>query len=200
MVHMNKLSAPKQTRESVNELNATDTADYERRQYVGAARRTYAPVIASKSLVHGKYGDYLVFIPEPRARVLAQVWRALLKAKTWSDLKRLAPTATYREIRRHNRDNLGTSELRADAPFDYYEMAGVADGDYPGWPAQEMFKWMPRDIQLDFGNVGSSRLNGECLELDPKDTKAIVQRLKQAGFRCRRNQRLVEQAHGDSNP
>src|SRR5262249_10904775 len=105
--------------------------------------------------------------------------------------------AAYREIRRHNKDVRDPRELRADAPFDYYEMTGVPDGEYPGWPAQEMFGWMPRDIQLDFGSAESSGLNGECLSLRPIDTKAIVERLKQAGHRCRRNQRLVERAHGD---
>jgi hypothetical protein len=186
-----------QTGESANESRATDTADNDRRRYVEAVIGGRAPRAVSKSLIFGKFGDDLLFIPEPRARFLAQVWRALLKAKTWADLKRLAPPAAYREIRRHNSGARDPDELRADAPFDYYEMTSLADGDYPGFPAQEMLRWMPRDIQLDFGTARSTVMNGELLELDVKNTKAIVQRLKQAGFRCRRNQRLVLRAHGD---
>jgi len=56
---------------------------------------------------------------------------------------------------------------------------------------------MALDIQLDFGTAQLTAINGNALTLDVKDTKAIVQRFKQAGFRCRRNQRLIERAHGD---
>jgi len=118
------------------------------------------------------------------------------QSATWAELKRQAPPVAYREIRRRNED-LDPAELRADAPFYYYDMTSVPDGDYPGFPKQEMFSWMPRDIQLDFGTAESTALNGELLTFDPKDTKAIVQRLRQAGFQCRRNQRLIEQTHGD---
>jgi hypothetical protein len=149
---------------------------------VDAPRRDCPPVTASKSVVSGEYGEHIVFILERRAHFLSQVWCAPLKSKTWGDLKQLAPPSAYREIRRRNRDKLAPSALHPNAAFDYYEMTGVPDGDYPGFPAQEMFGWMPRDIQLDFGNVGVTRLNGDLLELDPKDTKAIVQRLKQAGI------------------
>ena len=76
-------------------------------------------------------------------------------------------------------------------------MTSVPDGDYPGWPAQEMLRWMPRDIRRDFGGVDSSWVSGEFLTLELKSTRAIVQRLTQAAFRCRRNQRLVERACGD---
>jgi hypothetical protein len=197
-----KRGTPEEIPLNANELNAVDRADYERRGYVEAARLDtlpHVPILASRSLVYGEHpvGQQLLFIPDKRARFLAQVWRALVKSKTWNDLKRLAPAAAYREIRGHNKDNLDPHELRADTPFDYYEMTGVPDGDYPGWPAQEMFGWMPLDIQLDFGSTEGSRLNGECLIFRPNDTKAIVERLKRAGFRCRRNQRLVERAHGD---
>jgi hypothetical protein len=124
------------------------------------------------------------------------VWRTLVESTTWGELKRLAPPAAYRDILRWN-EHRAPAELRADAPFDYYEMTAAPDGDHPGFPEQEMFGWMPRDIQFDFGTAEHTMLNGACLAFDLKDTKAIVQRLKQAGFRCRRNQRLIEQAHGD---
>jgi hypothetical protein len=136
-----------------------------------------------------------LFIPEPRAQYLAQVWHAMVTSKTWSDLKRLAPRRAYREIRKRNND-LEAAELRSNAPFDC-RMAGVSDGDYPGWPAQEMLHWMPADIRQTFGSVQTSMLNGFCLVLEPEDEEAIVRRLQQAGFRSRRDQQLVERAHGD---
>jgi hypothetical protein len=81
----------------------------------------FGRISTSTPFVYGEYGDQLVFIPEPRARFLAQVGDALLNSETWGDLKRLAPPEAYREIRRHNSDR-DPSELRPDAPFDYYEM------------------------------------------------------------------------------
>ena len=81
--------------------------------------------------------------------------------------------------------------MRLDAPFDYYTMTAVPDGDFPGALRQEALAWMPADVVRDFGNVGSSMVSGEILYLDSKDTEAIVQRLKRAGFRCRRDQDLV---------
>ena len=56
---------------------------------------------------------------------------------------------------------------------------------------------MPVDIQRDFGTGDSSRLNGEFLTFMLRDERTIVQRLTEVGFRCRRNQRLVERACGD---
>jgi hypothetical protein len=184
-----KFRPSKQVRQAVNE--DVDNARH------GTSPR--AALAVSSRLVYGEIGDQFVFIPEPRARFLVQVWRALLTATTWEDLKRLAPPPAYRQIRKYNRQVLGrdASELRADAPFHYDEMTGVADGDYPGWPAQEMSRWMPRDIQRDFGDSDYSYVSGEFLQLDRKHTRAIVQRLRQAGFQCRRNQHLIEQAHGD---
>src|SRR5262245_21632715 len=110
----------------------------------------------SKSLVYAEYGDYLVFIAEPRARYLAKVWHAMVTSKTWGELKRLAPRRAYREIRDIFNDGRDPAEMRPNKPFDYYGMTGVPDGDYPGWPAQKMLDWMPADIQETLGSIGDS--------------------------------------------
>jgi hypothetical protein len=192
-------TATSSTGDAVDMSSAEAKADAERRGYVAAAIADAAAVAVSRShsVVYGTIGDDLVFIPEPRARFLAKVWHALLTSNTWGALKKRAPRTAYDEIREHNADALEPSEMRPTAVFDYYEMTGVPSGDYPGFPRQEMLAWLPEDIQLDFGHAGTTALTGEFLRLNPDDATAILRRLQQAGFRCRRNQRLMDQAHGD---
>jgi hypothetical protein len=177
----------------------TATAASKRRKRVPSARTEVskpARVKGFKSLVYGKSANQLLFIPERRAQYLAKVKAAIFGAKTWAELERLAPRKAYREIRRGNRESgqLEPHEMRGDARFDWETMTDVYDGDYPGWPAQEMLDWMPADIQRDFGRVTSSAISGFCLLLELEDEEAILQQLKHAGFRCRRDDVLVEGA------
>jgi hypothetical protein len=159
-------------------------------------KRTHRrPPATIRDLVYGQdSANRLVFIPKRHANYLARVWHALYNAKTWVDLKRLVPPAEYRWLRERN-DALPPSDLRPNARFDYLTMTAAADGDYPGWPAQEMLEWMPEDVQADFGVVQDSVHNGSFLELQG-DAKPIANRLRAFGFRCRRDDRLVLRASG----
>jgi hypothetical protein len=90
-----------------------------RRKRADAPRRDGSRSVrakVSKSLVYGEHADQLVFIPEPRARYLAQVWEAMVTSATWGELKRLAPASAYRKIRERN-NHRDCAELHPDAPF-----------------------------------------------------------------------------------
>ena len=145
----------------------------------------------NKELVYGVYGDELVLIPMHRAQHLALTWKAMVTAKTWGALRRLAPPKAYREILAFQES---PRSIRAAHPFDYGEMAVVCDGDYPGFPKREVMDWMPRAVWEQWGQMVWT-VNGEYPGFDPADTRKIVASLKQCGFRCRRRQRLIEAAH-----
>ena len=145
----------------------------------------------SRDIVHGVYADELVFIPTERARHLASTWKAMLKSKTWGELKKLAPLKAYREILQFQES---PRSIRSGHVFDYYTMTPVPEGDYPGFPQQEVMEWMPKDILREYGRMMQTSLNGDYPAFDPQVCQTIVERLKQHGFRCRRNQRLINAA------
>ena len=148
----------------------------------------------NRELVYGVHGDELVFIPADRARHLALTWKAMTKAKTWGALRMLAPPKAYREILAFQDS---PRSIRAGHSFDYYEMTPVPDGDYPGFPKQEVSDWMPPDVLHAFGRTVSTMMNGDFPAIDPKEERRVVASLRRQGYRCRRNQRLIEAAHGD---
>lgn len=118
----------------------------------------------------------------------------MTKAKTWGALRALAPPKAYREILAFQES---PRSIRAGHPFDYYEMTPVPDGDYPGFPKQEVADWMPPDILQAFAKTESTAINGDYPALDPKDERNVVASLRQSGYRCRRSQKLILAAHGD---
>ncbi len=148
----------------------------------------------NRQLVYGVHGDELVIMLADRARHLALTWKAMVKAKTWGALRTLAPRKAYREILAFQES---PRSIRAGHPFDYYEMTPVPDGDYPGFPKQEVMDWMPSEILEAFGRTQETAMNGDYPGFHPTDTRRIVANLRRHGYRCRRNQRLVEAAHGD---
>jgi len=72
----------------------------------------------------------------------------------------------------------------------------AADGDWPAWPAQQMLDWVPKAIQQKYGSIGSSHLNGECLTLAPREERQIIAAFRRVGYRCTRDDRLVQRASG----
>ena len=147
----------------------------------------------NRELVYGVYGDELVVMPADRARYLALTWKAMTKAKTWGALRTLAPPKAYREILAFQES---PRSIRAGHPFDYYEMTPVPDGDYPGFPKQEVMDWMPSEVLEAFGRTQQTAINGDYPGFDPTETRKVVASLRRHGYRCRRNHRLIEAAHG----
>ena len=148
----------------------------------------------NRQLVYGVIGDELVIMPVDRARYLALTWKAMTKAKTWGALRTLAPPRAYREILAFQGS---PRSIRAGHPFDYYVMTPVPDGDYPGFPRQEVMGWMPTEVLQAFSRMEETTMNGTYPSLDAMETRELVASLRRCGYRCRRSQRLIEAAHGD---
>jgi hypothetical protein len=147
----------------------------------------------AKNIVYGEYEDELVFIPAARARHLALTWKAMLRARTWGELRKFAPPRAYDEILKFNEPR----SIRAWHSFDYVEMTPAPDGDYPGFPRQEVMQWMPARVWQTLARMVDTAVNGEYPSFDPLDELEIVAALEECGYHCRRNQRLVDAAHGD---
>ena len=91
----------------------------------------------------------------------------------------------------------GFAELEEDAaPFVPEHIWGYSDGDWPGWPAQEMLVWMPSPVQQAFGTQDRSVVSGPCLVLKARRETAIVAALHAQGYRCKRDNTLVRLASG----
>ena len=59
-----------------------------------------------------------------------------------------------------------------------------------------MLRWMPKEIQERFGDVGTSMVSGDSLLIDPASEIDVVAALEKAGYICRRDDKLVALASG----
>jgi hypothetical protein len=144
----------------------------------------------STDVVYGELGDALVLIPRDRAEELADVRRAVQRSTTWGELR-----ARLSEERRDQiAENFGDEDVPADdVTLDDVRVPGWDDGDWPEWPAQAMLDWVPAEVQA-LGTEGSTRLNGEQLELDPERTADVVAAMETAGYAMTRDDAAVEGA------
>jgi hypothetical protein len=177
-----------------------------------------------QTVVYGTAGsasESLVFIPKEQAEELASVWAAL-HSQTWGEMRSCLSEKRFQEVQemflgidfdtfyeeqRQEKPRLTRKkaleayrelEVGERLPLDdeSFEMPWpVCDGDWPEWPQQEMLKWMPTD--LPGARVEMSVLNGSFLELDPAHEAEIVAAVEAAGYRCIKDESLVQQACGD---
>lgn len=110
---------------------------------------------------------------------------------------RTAACVEEEKMARKAYDSIGLGQERpgAQEPFNEDMIRGIRDGDWPEWPAQEMLHWVPESVQI-FGNVRDSCLNGDFLWLDWEKEAEIVTAMADAGYSCRRDDELIEAAHG----
>ncbi len=81
-------------------------------------------------------------------------------------------------------------------PLSSYPVPGIDDHDWPAWPAQQMLDWVPKEIQEKYGSMESTRLNGEYLTLNPRNERKITAAFRRAGYRCTRDETLIQRATG----
>lgn len=151
-------------------------------------------------IVYGEAFDGgLVFIERAEAEAIARKWQAANSATTWGELRALSPEAYDELLERLPSDE--DSGDGADAPadenaFDASAIEAVQEGHWPEWPAQDMSRWMPAEIQETFGQKADTLWNGSFLKFEPADEGAIVARLEALGYRCVADPELVARACG----
>ena len=157
-----------------------------------------------RDLVYGVVSDNVIVMHKAYAEELAQVRHTVDTAKTWKEFQELMPEKRYQEImermREYREDALDEDEElvmpNPDDPFDSEELPGYFDGDWPGWPQQEMLDWLPKDLIKAFGNVQSSSLNGYFLEIAAEKQDDLVKALEARGYVLIHDEPLVKAADG----
>jgi hypothetical protein len=77
-------------------------------------------------------------------------------------------------------------------PFSEDHVPILFEYDWPEGPAHKMLKWIPEEIQRKYGSVKSQPLIGKYLALNPSDEHQIVAALSQSGYRCTRDDTLIQ--------
>jgi hypothetical protein len=133
----------------------------------------------------------VIAIPEARAIELAAIHRALATASTWGELCSALSERSLGELTRLMDDELPSK----DAVFELEQIGAYFDGDWPGWPQQEMLDWMPTRVRT-LGTVEQSMLNGPGLSIPQQRLHQVIEGLAMAGFNVRRDDNLVSAASG----
>ena len=158
-----------------------------------------------KTIVYGITNLGLLFVPESRARELAESNNALLTAKTWGEFKSLVSREMYEFYLVNSAYYEGSSEPE-DGDFTPFDIAPetpftpidvVTYDALPAHPEIEMSDWMPEEIQAKFGrkmSYSAMDMNvpeGEILVLEEKQMDKIVAELEKLGYECQRDDDLL---------
>lgn len=157
------------------------------------------------TIIYGITNLGLLFVPESRAKELADGNRALLSAKTWGEFKSLVSKELY-EFYLPNSDYYEGPNEPEDGDFEPYDIAPetpftpndvVTYDELPANPEIEMSEWMPEEIQVKFGKkmryagMDANVPSGDILVLKEKDMSKIVADLEKLGFVCKRDDDLL---------
>ena len=158
-----------------------------------------------KTIIYGITGLGLLFVPESRAKELAEGNKALLTAKTWGEFKSLVSTELYVFYLTKSSYYEGPYEPEDGdyRPFDIAPETPFTPNDVltyeelPANPEIEMTEWMPEEIQEEFGRkmryyaMDMNVPRGEILVLEEKQMDEIAAELEKAGYVCKRDDDLL---------
>lgn len=158
-----------------------------------------------KTIIYGITGFGLLFVPERRAKELADGNRALLTAKTWGEFKALVskelyefylPKSSYYEGPYEPEDGDYTPyDIAPETPFTPNDV--LTYEELPANPEIEMTEWMPGEIQEQFGQkmryaaMDMNVPDGEILVLEEEQMDEIVTELEKHGYACKRDDDLL---------
>ena len=158
-----------------------------------------------KSIICGITNLGLLFVPESRAKELAESNKALLTAKTWGEFKEMVSQEMYDFYLVNSANYEGTDEPEDGdyAPYDIPPETPFTPNDVvtydslPAYPEIEMSEWMPEGIQAKFGKktrysaMDMNVPDGAILVLKEKQMEEIVAELEKLGYECRRDDDLL---------
>ena len=158
-----------------------------------------------KKIVYGITNLGLLFVPESRAKKLAESNKALLSAKTWGEFKELVSQEMYEFYLVNSAYYEGPSEPEDGeyAPYDIAPETPFTPNDVvtydalPAYPEIEMSEWIPEEIQAKFGRktrYSAMDVNvpeGDILVLDETQMDEIVAALEKLGYECRREEDML---------
>lgn len=142
----------------------------------------------------------LVFATAQSAVRCAAINRALSKATTWGEFRRMLPEGEWYDIvdmveQAHGLPPDDPTDATHDmtrwdldeTPFrGVEEIPAAGDGEYPEWLQQAMDQVLPEDILSRWGKRTYTVFNGAYWHLDPANEIKIVRQLKSRGYDVRR--------------
>ena len=157
------------------------------------------------TIIYGITNLGLLFVPESRAKELAESNKALLTAKTWGEFKEmvsqemydfyLVNSAYYEGPAEPEDGDYAPYDIKPETPFTPNDV--VTYDALPAYPEIEMSEWMPEEIQTKFGRkMGYTAMDmnvpeGDILVLKEKHMDKIVAALEKLGYECRRDDDLL---------
>jgi hypothetical protein len=146
-------------------------------------------------LVYAEIDESLVFIERQTAEELAASHAAWNPPQTWGDLRaKIAPDHFDELCRLYDED-----EPDQNALLDVNEFDAYVNGNWPGWPAQDMLAWVPQEVISGYGRIDDSFHSGKSLALPPNREDEIVAAFRRHRYECNRADSLVRRACGYSN-
>ena len=141
-------------------------------------------------LVYGKPWqdeDSVIFAPIHRVTTLITIHNAVRNSSTWGQFREKVSDSIYREaVSASGNDHEPLSN-------DHLEIGAYDDGDWPGFLAQEMINWMPKDAQA-LGIIKPTIFNGDYLLLNEDDLDQIIGILTLKGYQIVQNESSLRKA------
>jgi len=126
-----------------------------------------------------------LFAERDSAERVAQIRRALRESTTWGQFRAALPDDEWEDDLQYRFEF--DEDPADDEPFHGDMVPGYADGDYPEWLRQSQLDWMPRElIEKYAGEVSTTVLNGEVLDLPGYRAEEIAEDLRALGHRVQR--------------
>lgn len=161
--------------------------------------------MTEKNIIYSITPLGLLFIPECRAKALAESNQALLCAKTWGEFKKrvsedlyayyLVNSAYYQGPANPSPQEIEDYDLPGETPFTPNDV--VMYDELPAHPEIEMSEWMPAEIQQKYGRkmpyyaMDMNVPGGDVLVLDEEKIDEIAVALEELGYACRRDDDLL---------
>lgn len=143
-----------------------------------------------------------VFAEKAVALRIDAIHRALDKAKTWGEFRRMLPKGEWAKLERQLMEDGDPRSAEDDdeairwdlddTPFSGYggSIPSASDGDYPLWLQQVQDKILPSDILKTFATLKDSVLNGYFWYIEEEKGDQIAALLRARGYTVERADKL----------
>lgn len=168
------------------------------------------------TLIFGILDNNLVLAPEAEVLHQARLWHAIKHAETWQDFIDFTSQEVFDGLMLEILETLGHEALypqylmgedlssyitdlylpQPEDPFTTDLLPGFEDGEFMPVFAQEIIAWLPEELHEHLGQIDRHPVHEFVYRIDPNQEEMVVQTLEAAGFLCKRNQELMEQAQG----
>ncbi len=136
----------------------------------------------------------LVFTSLDRALEIDRLHRAIESSATWGEFRERIGAEEYGALFQNAFYTPGPDspvekdtdederEPADDATFSSENVPGYSDGDYPPWLAQEMGRYLPKEILDRYATRGQSSVNGSFYQIEPRHREEIAKDLVKLGY------------------